>query len=36
MAELVAAGLVFTVPQRGTYVAEPTGTDDGQDDAPDA
>ncbi len=36
VAELVAAELVFTVPQRGTYVAEPTRGDDGQDDAPDA
>ncbi|NEA44531.1 winged helix-turn-helix domain-containing protein [Streptomyces sp. SID11385] len=36
VAELVAAELVFTVPQRGTYVAEPTRGDDRQDDAPDA
>ncbi|NDK29505.1 winged helix-turn-helix transcriptional regulator [Streptomyces sp. TR1341] len=36
VAELVAAGLVFTVPQRGTYVAEPSPGEDGQDDAPKA
>ncbi|MFE0701588.1 GntR family transcriptional regulator [Streptomyces sp. NPDC058872] len=30
VAELVSAGLVFTVPQRGTYVAEPTREGDGQ------
>ncbi|MEU0981149.1 GntR family transcriptional regulator [Streptomyces griseus] len=32
VAELVTAGLVFTVPQRGTYVAEPAGEDEHQGD----
>ncbi len=32
IAALVADGLVFVVPQRGTYVAEPAGEDERQDD----
>ncbi|MEU6110558.1 winged helix-turn-helix domain-containing protein [Streptomyces albidoflavus] len=33
VAELVSAGLVFTVPQRGTYVCAPGAEDERQGDA---
>ncbi|WP_338497078.1 winged helix-turn-helix domain-containing protein [Streptomyces sp. SJL17-4] len=36
IAALVNDGLVFVVPQRGTYVAEPAGSGSGTDDQADA
>ncbi|WP_037870099.1 GntR family transcriptional regulator [Streptomyces sp. SPB074] len=36
LAVLREKGLIFTVPGRGSYVTEPAGEDERQDDAPNA